>query len=223
MNKRLAKTAAKMAAKAAAKELVQSALIAGAMKGLELAAKAEQPKVIETEVDSENQAAADAAQAAAEAQAAGVEAATTALQIAADAVAAAMGKLMGRDAGVGFPMGFIMMGSPNVHIGGFPMPGWSTILKGLGKILKPKLRKLQMMMRHGRLRQAMCIFTGCPVEVVTGRMVTPSQIDFEIDGRIPIIFERLYDTSSVDYESPLGWGWTHPYNQHLWESKDTTV
>jgi RHS repeat-associated protein len=219
MNKRLARTAAKMAANAALKQAAQSALIAGGMKGLQLAAKAEQAEVSENEVDSENQAAADAAQASAEAQAAGVEALMTGLQIAADAAAAAMGLFMGRDAGIGFPMGFIMMGSPNVVIGGFPMVGTSTILKGLGKVLKAKLRKLQMKLPPGKLRRSMCFLTGCPVEVVTGRMITPSLIDFEVEGRIPIVFERVYDTSSVDYEGLFGWGWTHPYNQHLWESK----
>lgn len=219
MNKRLAKTAAKMAAREAGKQLVKGALVAGAMKGLQLAAKAEQIQISEEEVDSDAQAAADASDAAAEAQAAGVEAMMTGLQLAADAAAAAMGLLMGRDAGVGYPFGFIMKGSPNVLIGGFPMVGWSTILKGLGKILKPRLRRLQKRIPSERLRKAMCPWTGCPVEVITGRMATPVQTDFEIQGRIPIVFDRVYDTSSVDYESTLGWGWTHPYDQHLWESK----
>lgn len=218
MTKAIAKQAAKQAAKAAAKQLVQSVVMTGAMKMLQAAAAAEQAQVSESEGEAEGQAAADAEIAAAEAAAAGVEAAMTALQMAADAAAAAMSALLGKDPGAGFPLGFIMMGSPNVLIGGFPMPGWSTILKGLGKLLKPLLRKIQMMLPPGRLRNAMCPATGHPVEVVTGRMFT-SQTDFEIDGRIPISFDRLYDTSSIDYESTLGWGWTHPYDQHLWESK----
>lgn len=218
MTKAVAKQAAKQAAKAAAKSLVQSVVMTGAMKGLQAAAKAEQAEAIESESEADGQAAADAEIAAAEAAAAGVEAAMTALQMAADAAAAAMGALLGKDPGVGFPLGFIMMGSPNVLIGGFPMPGWSTILKGLGKLLKPLIRKIQLKLPPGRLRQSLCALTGHPVEIASGRMFT-SQTDFTIDGRIPVSFERIYDTSAIDCEGAFGWGWTHPYERHLWESK----
>ena len=125
---------------------------------------------------------------------------------------------MGKDPGVGFPFGMITMGSPNVLIGGFPMPGWMTILKGLGKMLKPLIRRIQLKMPEGRLRQAMCALTGHPVDIASGRMFT-TKTDFTIDGRVPIKFERIYDTSAIDYEGSLGWGWIHPFEQHLWESK----
>lgn len=218
MTKAIAKAAAKEAAKAAAKSLVQSVVMTGAMKAVKAAAEAEQAEATESEGEADGQAATDAEIAAAKAAAEGVEAAMTALQMAADAVAAAMGALLGKDPGVGFPLGFIMMGSPNVLIGGFPMPGWSTILKGLGKLLKPLIRKIQLKLPPGRLRQSLCVLTGHPVEIASGRMFT-SQTDFTIDGRVPINFERVYDTSAIDYEGALGWGWTHPYERHLWESR----
>lgn len=174
--------------------------------------------IVAQDVASDAQGTADAEAAAASAAAAGVGAGVAAAQLAADAAATAMGLLMGKDPGVGFPFGMITMGSPNVLVGGFPMPGWMTILKGLGKLLKPVIRKIQLKLPPGKARNALCPLTGHPVEIVTGRMFT-SQTDFQIDGRIPISFERLYDTSATDYESTLGWGWTHPYDQHLWESK----
>lgn len=180
--------------------------------------KAEKAEVIASESESDDQAVADAASAAASAAAAGVGVATAAAQAAADIAAIAMGLLMGKDPGVGFPFGMITMGSPNVLIGGFPMPGWMTILKGLGKMLKPLIRRIQLKMPEGRLRQAMCGLTGHPVEIASGRMFT-SKTDFQIDGRIPIKFERIYDTSAIDYEGAFGWGWIHPFEQHLWESK----
>ena len=193
--------------------------LAAAMEQADAAdANAEKAQVIASESASDDQAIADAASAAASAAAAGVGAATAAAQLAADAAAMAMGLLMGKDPGVGFPFGMITMGSPNVLIGGFPMPGWMTILKGLGKMLKPLIRRIQLKMPEGRLRQAMCALTGHPVEIASGRMFT-SKTDFEIDGRVPISFERIYDTSAIDYEGSLGWGWIHPYEQHLWESK----
>lgn len=193
--------------------------LAAAMEGEAAAeANAEKAEVIASESESDDQAAADAASAAASAAAAGVGTATAAAQLAADIAAAAMGLLMGKDPGVGFPFGIITMGSPNVLIGGFPMPGWMTILKGLGKMLKPLIRRIQLKMPQGRLRQAMCALTGHPVEIASGRMFT-TKTDFRIDGRVPINFERIYDTSAIDYEGSLGCGWIHPYEQHLWESK----
>ncbi len=181
-------------------------------------ANAEKAEVIASESASDDQAAADAASAAASAAAAGVGAATAAAQLAADAAAIAMGLLMGKDPGVGFPLGMITMGSPNVLIGGFPMPGWMTVLRGLGKMLKPLIRRVQLKIPEGRLRRSLCALTGHPVEIASGRMFT-SKTDFEIDGRVPVIFERNYDTSAVDYEGAFGWGWIHPFEQHLWESK----
>ena len=158
-----------------------------------------------TEAASDAQGTADAQMAAAAAGAAGVGAATAAAQAAADVAAIAMGLLMGKDPGIGFPFGMITMGSPNVLIGGFPMPGWMTIMKGMFKILKPLIRRIQIKLPPGRTRNALCRVTGHPVEVATGRMFTTSP-DFEVEGRIPIVFERLYDTSSVDYESSLRLG-----------------
>ncbi|NNF00940.1 MAG: hypothetical protein HKN25_18130 [Pyrinomonadaceae bacterium] len=187
------------------------------MSALNVAASVEK-SVEATYEASEKQGEADAQMAAAAAAAAGVGAATAAAQFAADAAAMAMGLLMGKDPGVGFPFGIITMGSPNVLVGGFPMPGWMTIMKGLFKMLKPVIRRIQLKLPPGRTRNALCRVTGHPVEVATGRMYTTST-DFEIRGRIPIVFERVYDTSGIDYESSLGWGWTHPYDQHLWQSK----
>lgn len=181
------------------------------------AAAAVEGAIVAQEVASDSQGTADAEAAAAAAAAAGVGAGVAAAQLAADAAATAMGLLMGKDPGVGFPFGMITMGSPNVLVGGFPMPGWMTILKGLGKLLKPLIRKIQLKLPPGKARNALCPLTGHPVEIVTGRMFT-TQTDFQIDGRIPISFDRIYDTSATDYESTLGWGWTHPYDQHLWES-----
>jgi RHS repeat-associated protein len=149
------------------------------------------------------------------AAAAGVAASTAIAQAAADIAALAMSVLMGKDPGVGFPLGMIITGSPNVLIGGFPMPGWMTILRGLFKMLQPVLRRVQMKLPAGKLKKGLCFLTGDPVEVASGRVVT-SEIDFEFPGRIPFVFERSYDSSSIDYEGPLGWGWTHTFDQHLW-------
>jgi len=73
---------------------------------------------------------------AAMASAIGLSVAMMAAQMAADAIAAAMTKMMGTDQPcippTGTP-GMILNGSPNVMIGGFPLPSFSAIAQGLFK------------------------------------------------------------------------------------------
>jgi uncharacterized Zn-binding protein involved in type VI secretion len=84
-------------------------------------------------------AAGDAAGAAAQGLAAGVGAA----QMAADAVAMAIGAAMGKDPCVPpGTLGAITNGVPTVLIGGFPMPSWMNVAKGLGKLAKGIRRKV---------------------------------------------------------------------------------
>jgi uncharacterized Zn-binding protein involved in type VI secretion len=67
----------------------------------------------------------------------GMSAGIAAAQMAADAVAMAAGAAMGKDPCVPpGTLGAITVGSPNVLIGGFPMPTWMAIAKGLLKIVK---------------------------------------------------------------------------------------
>jgi RHS repeat-associated protein len=163
----------------------------------------------------------EALAAAADAEAAGIEAAMTAQQTAADIAAMALSMAMGIDPGV-TPFtcwGNFITGSPNVLIGGLPMPGWMALMKGLGKLLKRPARWLQSKVPPGSRRsRALCLITGHPVDIATGRVFT-SQKDFELTGRIPIGFTRNYDSSAIDYEGPLGRGWMHPYDVHLWEDE----
>jgi RHS repeat-associated protein len=164
----------------------------------------------------------DAKEAAAKAEASGIEAKMAGLQMAADIAAMALSVGMGKDPGV-TPFtcwGNFIMGSPNVLIGGFPMPGWMSFLRGLRKLVKRSARKIQLKLPKGsRRRRALCFITGHPVDIATGRVFT-SQTDFELPGRIPIEFTRLYSTSSIDYEGPLGRGWMHQYDVHLWQDEE---
>lgn len=64
-------------------------------------------------------------------------AAMSAAQMAADAVAMALGAAMGKDACVPpGTLGAITVGHPNVLIGGFPMPSWMNVAKGLAKLVR---------------------------------------------------------------------------------------
>lgn len=67
----------------------------------------------------------------------GMSAGMAAAQMAADAIAQAMGAAMGKDPCVPpGTLGMVTVGSPNVLIGGFPMPSWMAIAKGLLKLVK---------------------------------------------------------------------------------------
>jgi uncharacterized Zn-binding protein involved in type VI secretion len=67
----------------------------------------------------------------------GLSAAMSAAQMANDIVAMVMGALMGKDPCVPpGTLGAIIVGSPNVLIGGFPMPNWMEIARGLLKMVK---------------------------------------------------------------------------------------
>lgn len=102
-------------------------------------------------LDSDEAAArASAAQSAAEAEAAAAEAAGHAMnaamqaaQVAADAAAMGLGMLIGKDPGLGPGTGMLMLGSPNVLIGGFPCPDLMGAATGLLKKLKFKNKRLQ--------------------------------------------------------------------------------
>jgi uncharacterized Zn-binding protein involved in type VI secretion len=67
-----------------------------------------------------------------------MSAAATGAQIAMDVAAIAAGAMMGKDlcAPPGTPGAITINTSPNVHIGGFPMPSWMNIAKGLLKAVK---------------------------------------------------------------------------------------
>ncbi len=67
----------------------------------------------------------------------GLSAAMKAAQMANDLVAMAIGAAMGKDPCVPpGTLGAITLGSPNVLIGGFPMPSWMNVAKGLMKLVK---------------------------------------------------------------------------------------
>lgn len=86
----------------------------------------------------------------------GMRAGMAAAQMAADAIAIAMGALMGKDPAVPpGSIGAIMLGVPNVLIGGFPMPSWMAVAQGLMKLVKG-LKKKKKPSPEGK------VVCGCP-------------------------------------------------------------
>ncbi|WAS94523.1 DUF6531 domain-containing protein [Nannocystis punicea] len=155
-----------------------------------------------------------------------------AAQTVADAVALAARLVMGKDPGTPPCFGAIITGSPNVLIGGFPMPPWRTSLNALGKLgrgLKARVRNrlladklhawVNRNFKPGRLSNALhkgfCFLTGHPVDVIAGRVIT-DDIDLELTGPLGFAFERNYSSTWSARDSVIGHGWSHSLDQAVW-------
>jgi RHS repeat-associated protein len=145
----------------------------------------------------------------------GMSAGMAAAQMAADAIAMAMGNAMGKDVCVppGTP-GMITMGSPNVLIGGFPMPSWSDIAKGMLKFVKG-LKK-----RAGAwISKKFCWQLGEPVDVVTGANLDEF-VDFQPANTSLFVWKRYYDSRWSDRPGPMGRGFRHEYEREFRRTLD---
>jgi len=72
------------------------------------------------------------------------------------------------------------------------------------------------------LESERCFFTGHPVDVATGCVVTDS-LDFEFAGDLPVEFRRSYSSGWAARGGPLGHGWSHSLDRALWFEPDGTV
>lgn len=119
------------ASKDAAKDAASNAAAADA-KAVDAALAGDAAAAAAAEADAA-MASGEAAAASAAASGQALGAALAAAQVAADAAALALSMLIGKDPGIGPGVGLIMLGSPNVLIGGFPCPNLMEALKGLMK------------------------------------------------------------------------------------------
>jgi len=72
------------------------------------------------------------------------------------------------------------------------------------------------------LKKAVCYFTGHPVNVATGQVLT-SAVDFELPGPLPLRFERQYLSNWCERDSSLGFGWAHSLEQQIWIERYSVV
>jgi RHS repeat-associated protein len=108
----------------------------------------------------------------------------------------------------------IPMGAP-VFTGGPTAVDWMAVALSAirTKWVSDKLHDLLGAEPGSWRSKIICFFTGHPVEVVSGRVMTDA-LDFELHGLLPIKFERNYYSAS-NYEGPLGHGWHHSYDQYI--------
>jgi RHS repeat-associated protein len=83
----------------------------------------------------------------------------------------------------------------------------SALFRYAGRLTPRRLRNL--------IPKAECFFTGHPVDVATGRVMTWAT-DFVLPGPIPLEFQRDYSSGWASRSSPLGPGWSHSLDRALW-------
>ena len=72
------------------------------------------------------------------------------------------------------------------------------------------------------MQKAVCLFTGHPVDVASGRVVT-SGLDAELPGPMPLKIERSYSSSFAERPGPLGRGWSISLDQSIWLERGKVV
>ena len=113
--------------------------------------------------------------------------------------------------------------------------GLKGLSKAAGKVLQKVIDKIES--RFPKLAAVLqdfkCKRFGEPVDAVSGRVVS-SNIDFELPGPIPLIWERTY-YSDAAVPGPLGYNWHHNYNMsvydlqngyfsvRLWDGRETVM
>ncbi|WP_437317053.1 RHS repeat-associated core domain-containing protein [Sorangium sp. So ce385] len=175
-------------------------------------------ELAEAQADAAAEAAAEQQDNLEEAAAEEASAKNTGIQAGLDAAALALSLLMGMDPGTPPCIGAVLTGHPNVLIGGFPMPPWSAVARGLGKLgKKPKKR-------GPRIRPKLkCLFTGHPIDPVTGANVDLF-VDFQDpDSPIDFCWSRHYTSADIAREGPMGRGFRHSYERSLAIDLDLVV
>lgn len=90
----------------------------------------------------------------------------------------------------------------------------SALFRYAGRLNPTRLRNL--------LPRAKCFFTGHPVDVATGRVMTWTT-DFTLPGPIPLVFSRDYASSWANRAGPLGPGWSHSLDRAVWSEQGKLV
>ncbi len=94
------------------------------------------------------------------------------------------------------------------------------------RFVSDSLHALVSRLAPGRLRnllnRAVCFFTGHPVDVASGKVMT-SSVEVELPGPLPLKIERVYSSAFADRDGPLGHGWSLSLDQAIWTERGRVV
>lgn len=164
--------------------------------------------------------AADVAEAAVEddaamASAKALSAAMASAQMAADAAKMAVEKTMWKDPTLpptGSVGAIIDPSHVTVLIGGFPMINIPNPVEAL-------LNRLKYYKAKAPASNEDCGEEGEPINVITGANLEET-LDFQLDGELPFLWKRFYDSAQSDHHGPFGWGYRHSYQRELYVDVD---
>lgn len=138
-----------------------------------------------------------------------MSAAMGAAQMAADAATMAVMAAMGTDPAIPPSPGALVIGIPNVLIGGFPMINFPDPAQMLfGKLGRKKKQKKQKKQNNG------CDGIGHPVDIVTGAAFDDIE-DFSLPGPLPLTWTRHYQSNRRTDRGSLGRGFRHSFERTL--------
>ena len=72
------------------------------------------------------------------------------------------------------------------------------------------------------MHRAVCFFTGHPVDVASGRVMTEA-VDLELPGPLPLKIERIYSSGFASRATTLGHGWSISVEQAVWTERGRVV
>jgi RHS repeat-associated protein len=72
------------------------------------------------------------------------------------------------------------------------------------------------------LNRVVCFFTGHPVDVATGKVMTQF-VDAELPGPLPLKIERIYSSAFAARPGPVGHGWSLSLDQAIWRERGKVV
>jgi RHS repeat-associated protein len=72
------------------------------------------------------------------------------------------------------------------------------------------------------LHRAVCFFTGHPVDVASGKVMTEF-VDIELPAPLPLKVERIYSSAFASRSGPLGHGWSLSLDQAVWRERGRVV
>jgi len=94
------------------------------------------------------------------------------------------------------------------------------------RFVSDSLHALVSRLSPGRFRnflhRAVCFFTGHPVDVASGKVMTEF-VDIELPGPIPLKVERIYSSAFASRPGVLGHGWSLSLDQAVWRERGKVV
>jgi RHS repeat-associated protein len=94
------------------------------------------------------------------------------------------------------------------------------------RFVSDSLHALLSRLKPSRFRNALhrivCFFTGHPVDVASGKVMTEF-VDIELPGPLPLKIERIYSSAFASRTGPVGHGWSFSLDQAIWRERGKVV